>query len=176
MKPMKSKLREELLTQRLAMTQEDVTQASLSIIYQLVKHPLFIQSNHIGLFHPIKNEPNLTSLINFSYKHFYLPVVKEQTLIYSHFTKDTPLIKSPLHILEPSASTDESKHLDLVIIPAIAIDKDNYRLGFGKGYFDRFLAAYPNLKVLAVIYPFQHIESFEHDPHDMSVDDVILSD
>jgi 5-formyltetrahydrofolate cyclo-ligase len=173
---MKSKLRDELLTQRLAMTQDAVIQASLSIIYQLVKHPLFIQSNHIGLFHPIKNEPNLTSFINLSYKQFYLPVVKEPTLIYSRFSKDTPLVKSPLNILEPSTGLDESKSLDLVIIPAIAIDKHKYRLGFGKGYFDRFLAAYPSLKVLAVIYPFQHIESFEHDLHDMPVDDVIISD
>ena len=176
MKRMKSTIRDALLTQRLAMTPEDVIQASLSIIYQLVKHPLFIQSKHIGLFHPIKNEPNLTSLVNLSYKQFYLPVVKEPSLIYSRFTKDTPLVKSSLNILEPTSTVDESNYLDLVIIPAIAIDKERYRLGFGKGYFDRFLALYPKLKVLAVIYPFQHIESFEHDLHDMPVDDVILSD
>jgi 5-formyltetrahydrofolate cyclo-ligase len=173
---MKSTLRDSLLTKRLAMTSDEVTQASLSIIYQLVKHPLFIKATHIGLFHPIKNEPNLTSLINFSYKKFYLPIVNNNALIYSRFTKDTPLIKSSLNILEPASSLDESMHLELVIIPAIAIDENLYRLGFGKGYFDRFLATYPQLKVLAVIYPFQKIKIFEHEDHDMPVSDVIISD
>lgn len=172
---MKSTIRDSLLTQRLAMTPDEVMQASLSIIYQLVKHPLFIKATHIGLFHPIKNEPNLTSLINFSYKKFYLPIVKDQTIIYSRFSKDTHLVKSSFNILEPNASMDESGHLELVIIPAIAIDEKLYRLGFGKGYFDRFLSAHPHLKVLAVIYPFQKIKTFDHEDHDMPVSDVILS-
>jgi 5-formyltetrahydrofolate cyclo-ligase len=173
---MKKELRDAMLMKRLAMSSDDIHQASLSLLSKVKQHPAFLQATHIGLFHPIKNEPDLTDLLQIPNKHFYLPKVVEMSLIYAPFTKDTSLETSTLNIKEPIGLQDYSHRLDLVIIPALAVDAKGNRLGFGKGYFDRFLERHPHLKVLAVVYPFQVVDLLPVEQHDKQVTDILVSD
>ena len=59
----------------------------------------------------------------------------------------------------------------LCIVPALSYDKDGYRLGFGMGFYDRFLADYNGMK-LGLCYDNCMSESFWHDGYDISVDKV----
>jgi 5-formyltetrahydrofolate cyclo-ligase len=171
---MKADLRQLLLTKRLAMTAAEVATASFSLIKQIRQLNAYQKAKVIGLYMPIKNEPDLTSLSEDG-KKVLLPKVTNLDLIYVAWQPGQPLIRSELGILEPEGNKDKSDLLDLLIIPAIALDQQGNRLGFGKGFFDRFLMHQRPKLVIGVIYPFQRQEKLMTSKLDMPVDLVLIA-
>jgi 5-formyltetrahydrofolate cyclo-ligase len=178
---MKTSLRDAMLNQRLALTQDEVHMFSVSLLEQLIHNARIHNARTIGLFHPIKNEPNLLGMTHlFPDKQFYLPKVHDGRMDYvvyheAHSQMLSPLEKSPLNILEPIGHTYYELPLDVILIPALAIDMNFHRLGFGKGFFDAYLARLRPKHVLAVIYPFQYVNTLPHEAHDERVDDVVIA-
>jgi 5-formyltetrahydrofolate cyclo-ligase len=173
---MKKELREKMLSIRLSLSSTFIKDASTSLVQHIKLHPSYRHAKHIGIYHPIKNEPILLDLLQDQSKHFYLPKVVENSMIYVPFNQQTTLETSLLNIKEPESFNDQSHRLDLVIIPALAMDKQGNRLGFGKGFFDRFLTLHPTLFVIAVIYPFQLVDAIPVEDHDKQVNAVLMSD
>ena len=66
--------------------------------------------------------------------------------------------------------------LDLVIVPGLAFDSENYRLGYGGGYYDTFLAEHPTAFTVGIGYPFQKIDSVPKEAHDACLDKVLVYD
>jgi len=64
--------------------------------------------------------------------------------------------------------------LDLVIVPGLAFDSENYRLGYGGGYYDTFLAEHPTAFTVGIAYPFQHINSVPKEAHDACLDKLLV--
>lgn len=66
--------------------------------------------------------------------------------------------------------------IDLVIVPGVAFDKKNLRLGRGHGYYDRFLCSLPrNTKTIGLAFDFQVVEDLPHEPHDIPVSKIITA-
>ena len=61
----------------------------------------------------------------------------------------------------------------LVIVPGVAFDANGYRVGYGKGFYDRFLEQEPNHPTLALCYDFQVVEKIESKPWDVPLDIII---
>ena len=60
--------------------------------------------------------------------------------------------------------------IDLIVVPGIAVDKNNVRLGRGHGYYDRFLCAVPNhTRTIGLAFDFQVVEYLPQDSHDVPV-------
>jgi 5-formyltetrahydrofolate cyclo-ligase len=171
---MKETLRQTLLQQRLTLSSALVESYSQSLMKQIIALPAFQQAKVIGLYSPIKNEPDLTPLIQKN-KLVLLPKVVGDSLIYGQWKQGDTLIKSPLNIFEPKTNEDDSHLLDLVIIPGVAFDRLGNRLGFGKGYFDRYLATHRPPLVIGVCYPFQLQKQLEVTQEDMKVDLVLVA-
>lgn len=77
-------------------------------------------------------------------------------------------------ILEPSYECEDiSGEVDLVIVPGLAFDLEGNRLGYGGGYYDRFLSKYPNSKKIALCYDFQILKEIPHEFFDEKVDLII---
>jgi 5-formyltetrahydrofolate cyclo-ligase len=163
-----------MLTKRMNLTPQEIQAFERNLIEQIKSLPPYQKAKHIGLFMPIKNEPNLLQLIDLK-KTFYFPKVQGDTLIYLPWKPKMDLETSMLGISEPKGNFDQSYLLDLVIIPALAIDQKGHRLGFGKGYFDRFLSKHRPPLVISVIYPFQKITHLEPEAHDQTVDLVLVA-
>jgi 5-formyltetrahydrofolate cyclo-ligase len=171
---MKDTVRQTLLNQRLALSPSMVETYSQSLIKQLIALPAFQQAKVIGLYSPIKNEPDLRPLIKLG-KHILLPKVVGDSLIYGQWKQTDVLMKSPLNILEPNTTKDASNLLDLLIIPGIGFDRLGNRLGFGKGYFDRYLASKKPALVIGVCYPFQLQQQLPVTQDDIKVDLVLVA-
>ncbi|MFZ9703856.1 MAG: 5-formyltetrahydrofolate cyclo-ligase [Bacilli bacterium] len=171
---MKEALRETILTKRLALSLEEVNAYSLSLIKQIRALPAYQSAKHVGLYAPIKNEPNLLALLTDA-KQFYLPKVVDLDMIYVPYHADTKLEKSGLGILEPLENTDASQQLDMIIIPGIVFDPAGNRIGFGKGYFDRFLLHIRPAHVIGVAYPFQMEKRLMTSRLDVPVDLVLVA-
>lgn len=73
----------------------------------------------------------------------------------------------------PSAQTAALAQIALMVVPALAVDEQGYRLGQGGGYYDRLLAHAPaSLCVLAAVYDFQQVMELPHAEHDRRVHGV----
>ena len=76
----------------------------------------------------------------------------------------------------PANSNTYSGSYDLVIVPGLAFDKQNFRLGYGGGYYDTFLAQHPNTFTVGVFYSFQEVASIPKEAHDVCLDVVLSKD
>jgi 5-formyltetrahydrofolate cyclo-ligase len=65
-------------------------------------------------------------------------------------------------------------NIDLIIVPGLAFDFEKYRLGYGGGYYDTFLAEHPNAYTVGVCYPFQNIKAVPKETHDACLDLVMV--
>lgn len=166
----KAYIRREMLDKRLSMEPDVVAKKSAKLIKTIMKQRWFKDAKTIGLYHPIKNEVNLLGLLDAEDKRFALPRVKGQTLEFIQYQAGNPLQLSELNILEPVTGDDLSHQLDVLFIPALAIDKKGNRVGFGKGYFDRFFKRHRPAFIVGVIYDFQEYNRIKPDEDDMPVD------
>ena len=83
------------------------------------------------------------------------------------------LKKGTLGILEPKTKKVFPKEkIDLIIVPGIAFDKRGFRIGYGKGYYDRFLKNIKAMKI-ALVFEFQVIEKVPNHEKDVPVDKII---
>ena len=66
--------------------------------------------------------------------------------------------------------------IDLVVVPGVAFDRKNIRLGRGHGYYDRFLSGLPKrTKTIGLAFDFQILEDLPQDPHDVPVSTIITA-
>ena len=67
-------------------------------------------------------------------------------------------------------------HIDLIVVPGVAFDKTNMRLGRGHGYYDRFLSAVPKkTKTIGLAFDCQVVENLPKEPHDIPVSKIITA-
>jgi 5-formyltetrahydrofolate cyclo-ligase len=170
---MKAQLRSYYLNLRLALNDDYILQATSHILRRIRQHPLYQIANHVGLYHPIKKEVNLLNLMKDN-KKFYLPKVSGDNLLYLPFVPSTNLVLSPLQIYEPDAHQDQSHVLDLILAPALCVDEHKHRLGYGKGFFDRFMLKHRHIKVIAIVFREQKsLKPLPVSQEDIQVDDII---
>lgn len=90
---------------------------------------------------------------------------------------DGSFTSGPFGILEPDPAVTplaDPAGIDLVIVPGLAFDRDGYRLGRGKGYYDRFLKALgPRAARIALAFAFQCVDRVPREPHDERIDKVL---
>lgn len=115
----------------------DIETLSGIFVQKLRQTEEYKNAKNIMIFYPLEDEVNLLSLTEDKTKNFYLPKIDGDNLLCCKFDKDTRLCESCFNTKEPVEKNISAP--DLVIVPALAVDKNNYRLGYGKGFYDRFL-------------------------------------
>ena len=76
----------------------------------------------------------------------------------------------PEPIADEPVADDETA---LVLMPGLAFDPQGHRIGYGGGFYDKFLAAEPNHPTLALCYEFQMLPELHTEEHDIPVDTVL---
>ena len=91
---------------------------------------------------------------------------------------DADLRRGPMSILEPAeADIVKPSDVEVWIVPGLAFTKDGKRLGYGGGWYDRFLASAPKGAVkIGVAYSFQIVDDLPAEPHDIQLTDVVKGD
>jgi 5-formyltetrahydrofolate cyclo-ligase len=100
---------------------------------------------------------------------------KERKMSFRIITEFSQLETVYFGLLEPIVSQTaevEPNSMDLLIVPGLAFATNGYRIGFGGGYYDRFLRTYSG-KTLSLAFPQQIIPSFEPEEHDLPVSKII---
>jgi 5,10-methenyltetrahydrofolate synthetase len=137
----------------------------------------------VGLYWPFKGEPDLRGWAD---RHrtggarFCLPVVmkKAAPLVFRDWSGRDPLERGVWNIPIPPVSAAEVIP-DLVISPVVGFDAQNYRLGYGGGFYDRTLAQFRTQghrpRVIGVGFAFQRIATIYPQPYDIALDGAVLA-
>lgn len=168
----KQHLRTKMLEIRMNIPSSTLDQISEQAVQEILNHPIYKHAKHIGIYHPIKNEINILGLLKDASKTFYLPKVYGQTMHYLLY--DDALKQSELGIYEPTTNQTFDETLDLIIVPALVVDNTNHRIGYGKGFFDKFMNHYKHIQTLGIVMSFQVVEKFTHSLHDQKLHDIII--
>ncbi len=132
---------------------------------------VYKNAENVMIFYPLKYEINLLSLMEDN-KQFYLPRVCGENLLVCPFAKCDRLAKSEFNVSEPLTESVSSDILDVVIVPALAVDTNNFRLGYGGGFYDRFLKASKAYSIVPVSQKLV-VEKLPVDDFDVPVDCVV---
>ena len=147
----------------------DIKQISKNIVNNLIEMDIFKKANDIMIFYPLEKEINLLDLLNFEDKNFYLPRMKGKNLECCPYKKGDDLVIKKYNIKEPITESISNPKPDLIIIPALAIDKYGNRLGYGGGFYDKFLANNKSIKLVPI--PEELIfENIPHESFDIKID------
>lgn len=149
---------------------------SLNIFRQVEGMPLFQSSETIMAYWSMDDEVFTHDFIlkYYKQKQIILPVVKGDTLVLKKFTGLSDLEKGEAYgINEPKGDVYEAiENIDMIIVPGVAFDNNNNRLGRGKAYYDKLLKESKSYKV-GVCFDFQLIEEVPVDEYDIKMDLII---
>lgn len=150
----------------------DIISISHQLVNKLQNTDEYKQANNIMMFYPLKNEINLLELLKDKAKNFYLPKIKNNNLLCCSYKEGDMLCESCFKTQEPVNNPVNESIIDLVLVPALAVDKENYRLGYGGGYYDRFLQKL-NVKTIVCIPKELILESVFPEIHDIKIDKIL---
>lgn len=108
-------------------------------------------------------------------KQVVVPKIVAKQMHFVAITPQTTFAAGALNIQEPQHSTPyPPENIDLVIVPGLAYTKQGGRLGFGAGYYDRFLSTYRGQTIALALTP-QLLETLPLESHDQVIDQVLTS-
>jgi len=178
----KDNLRKKILALRRSQSVTQIEVASSLIQRRILSLPLFKNAEAILFYLALKDEVQTEELIRKALslsKRVAVPLVdSERRQILPSWIKDLDreLTVGFRGIPEPKKScvrTLDPRELDLVIVPGIVFDPGGHRLGFGGGFYDRFLARVSGITSLSLAFEFQVIDQVPYQGHDIAVDYII---
>ena len=133
----------------------------------------------IALYYPSNFELNVLKLLEFDYilaQDILLPITDKNNLMsFFPWKKNDVLIVNRFGMLEPAKT--QAKIPDVMIIPILAFDKNKHRLGYGKGFYDRYLNKYlkqfKNILTVGVAFSFQRHHKLPINQNDVKLDLII---
>jgi 5-formyltetrahydrofolate cyclo-ligase len=177
----KGEFREYFKKLRALQSDKDWKERSERICQIFLSSEFYQKSQKIAFFYYINKEVNLCSAIDraLKEKEVYLPCthLDTKTLSFHKFFDFSELVKGAFGILEPPKENPVllPEALDLILVPGLAFDRKMGRLGYGGGFYDRFLAKTKALKI-GVAFSFQIVDQLPQDPLDQKVDLILTEE
>ena len=133
----------------------------------------------IALYYPSNFELNVIKILEFNNiltMDILLPVTDKNNLMnFFSWKKEDILFVNKFGILEPAKT--KAKVPDVMLVPILAFDKNKYRLGYGKGYYDRYLNKYlkrfKNILTVGVAFSFQRHHKLPKNYNDVKLDLIL---
>ena len=175
-KKIKDILRKIYLENRNSIPEKTRSLLSEQICKRFIQTNTYIQSNKIGCYYPIGSEVDIRYIFHNifqNHKKLFLPKINDNTINFVMVENINTLIKNKFGILEPiDNDIAKSNEIDLIIVPAIAVTRAGTRLGYGKGYYDRFLLQC-KVKTISTIFECQLIRFIPISKYDAILDHII---
>lgn len=179
----KNILRKEILERRNYLELDNKIKYDKVIFKKLINSDIYKRSKKIFTYISFGSEVDTKKFINYAIsdnKDIYVPktdkVNKEMLAIKINSLNNMNVDK--LGILEPK-HVDKSKvgdKFDLIIMPGVAFDKNGNRIGYGGGYYDKYISKINDKCVkLALAYELQIVENIKSEIHDIKVDFIITN-
>ena len=133
----------------------------------------------IALYYPSNFELNILKILELKYflaQNILLPIIEKDNLMKFYMWKKNDVLSvNKFGLLEPVKT--KSKVPDLMLIPTLAFDKKKFRLGYGKGFYDRYLNKYlkqnRNILTVGVAFSFQKHHKLPINHNDVKLDFIL---
>jgi 5-formyltetrahydrofolate cyclo-ligase len=171
----KAELRKRLRGVRKTTPAEACLERSLKIVARLEQHEAVIAARSVALFWPIeaRHEVDLRSLdasLRARGVRIAYPAIEPDTGVMTLRYVDEPSVleEKGYGFMEPGPDAPDATDLEVIVVPAIAVDPAGHRIGYGAGYYDRTLPRYvPPAVSIAVAYDWQLVAEVPATEHDV---------
>ena len=178
--PNKKELRKKILALRAALTEQQVRERSEVICRRICGMDVYAKTRDICIYMPIRNEVDVTALIEPARrdgKGIWIPRVTGEEMIFNRYDEDMLEPSEPYGILESASETVlEADEKTLIIMPGAVFDRIGNRIGYGGGYYDRYLQKHPCCHTIAACYELQIVDSIPAEDHDIRPDAIVTED
>ena len=176
----KKELRKEILQKRSLLSAEDVKKLSTIICSNVIEDDIYAKAHNLCLYMPVRNEVDACLLIDDARmrgKRIWLPKVDGTDMDF-YLYEDGDILKPgaygiPEPVSEVVLRPDENT---LVIMPGAVFSKAGDRIGYGGGYYDRYLEDHAVCKTIALCYSLQVKDEIPAEPHDIRPDRIICDE
>ena len=173
----KKELRGTIRALKRNMTPQEIEQKSNALAEQFYRSSFYQNASVIYGYLPYNQEVRTTAILERAIldgKKVAVPKVYGDTMRFIYLEDFSQVEKSSMGIPEPIADGPVAQDPDsLVLMPGLAFDHNGNRMGYGGGFYDKFLSQEPNHPTLALCYDFQMVEELPIEEYDIPVDCVL---
>ncbi len=173
----KKALRSQIREKKRAMTPEEIRIASEKLGELFLSSEAYRKAKTVYGYLPYNQEVRTTPMLEQALadgKRVAVPKVYGDEMRFIYLSDLSQVEIGYSSIPEPIADGPVADDpTALVLMPGVAFDKEGHRIGYGGGFYDKFLAAEPDHPTLALCYAFQVVDHLETEAHDIPVDCVL---
>ena len=145
---------------------------------KLKKIYAFTNAHRIGVYYPIGSEiltQNIIQELISNGQEVFLPKVVDGKMEFRKITDFSSLEKGSFDIMEPKDDCKVNNSLDVILVPTVGISPTGVRLGYGHGFYDKFLAEHKTTTI-SLILEKQIIKNIPKSEHDILMDWIVTED
>ena len=176
---MKSELRKQVLHEMKAIPRTQKVTMDLALTERLLQHSFYQEAKVIASYLSFPHEFQTQELIEQALKDgkkVLIPKTYPKGRMDFVVYNPQQLVKTSFGLLEPQGDLEvvDASQIDLIHVPGLAFTTEGYRIGYGGGYYDRYLKHFPG-HTLSTVYPCQ-IRDFSPENHDIPVQEVLIDE
>lgn len=174
---MKAELRKKILQEMKALSQEQKQAMDRVLTERFLQHPFYQEAKTIATYLSFPHEFQTQELIERVLKDgkkVLIPKTYPKGRMEFVVYNPQQLAKTSFGLLEPQGDLEvvEPSQIDLIHVPGLAFTTEGYRIGYGGGYYDRYLEHFAG-HTMSTIYPCQ-VQEFNFENHDIPVQEVLI--
>ena len=166
----KRELRQQILKKRSQLNEVELAYKSSLIAKKVINQLEFIATSTIYIYIDYRQEVSTQSIIETAWqlnKTVAVPKIIEGEMKFYKIDSFDELVPGAFGILEPISNKCMTTNEGLMIMPGVVFDANCHRIGYGKGFYDRYLKMYPQLDTIALAFDLQIVETIEVEAHDV---------
>ncbi len=179
-KDSKKIIRKEIRAYRAAHTDEQIHSMSLKALNHFLKLPEYKQAKVIYAYMDCKHEVETRDLIRAAWsegKRVAVPKVTGEEMKFFYITSfENDLEDGYFGIQEPRQKNPAEEEDALLLMPGVAFDEQCHRIGYGGGFYDRFLEVHPGLVTVALAFEFQMKEEVPFETFDIRPSKIVTEE
>ena len=173
---MKAELRKKILQEMKALSQEQKQAMDRALTERFLQHPFYQEAKTIATYLSFPHEFQTQELIERALKDgkkVLIPKTYPKGRMEFVVYDPKQLAKTSFGLLEPKGDLEvvDPSQIDLIHVPGLAFTTEGYRIGYGGGYYDRYLGHFAG-HTMSTIYPCQ-VQEFNLENHDIPVQEVL---
>ena len=176
---MKSELRKQVLHEMKAIPRTQKVTLDLALTERLLQHPFYQEAEVIATYLSFSHEFQTQELIEQALKDgkkVLIPKTYPKGRMDFVVYHPQQLAKTSFGLLEPQGDLEvvDASQIDLIHVPGLAFTTKGYRIGYGGGYYDRYLKHFSG-HTLSTVYPSQ-VQDFIPEKHDIPIQEVLIDE
>lgn len=173
----KKELRKLVREEKRKLLPEDIRKRSMAILKNLYQTESYQKAERVFVYVNYNQEVDTSLLIDHALeegKTILVPKVLGECMEFYRIASREELEKGAYGILEPVLECEKDTSCQgLMILPGLVFDRNHHRIGYGGGFYDRYLMEHPDFEKVALCYDFQVVEKIETEEFDIPVDVII---